>query len=719
MPKRIPWWSETRGKGGILESLSSPALEFYSVETCDAGRAGAHPYLPNAVSFCSPMASRSRKNKVARNRASQRVTTDQAIQRTSPWVRHDWFWGLILILSVILTYTPVWKADFIWDDDTILTANPCIVGPLGLKEIWTTSAADICPLTLSTFWLEHALWGLSPLPYHFVNVLMHGACAVLLWRVLRGLGVQGAWLGAALWALHPVAVESVAWITEMKNTESGVFFLLSVLFFVRWLRAKDLGQRTGFGWNSTLTMLFAALAMASKSSTVILPVVLCLCAWWLEGRWHWRNVARTIPILLMAVAASALSIYTQRLPPTATTDAQWARTWPERLAAAGDAIWFYLGKLLWPHPLITIYPRWQIDAGQWASYLPLVAAIVTLSYFWLRRKLWSRACFFAFAYFIVALLPILGLIDTYIFRYSLVFDHFQYLAGIGPLALAGTGLVWLSSFMMPKKPWRQSALCAVLLSVLGVASWQRTWAYESEYALWTDVLARNPNCWLGHYNLGNALLQKGGFDDAVAQYEKALEIYPNYLEAHGNLGLALFQKGEVDDALAEYQKALAINPSYVQAHYNLGVALFQKGQLDEAMAQFQKALEINPNHANAHYNLGVALFQKGQLEEAVSQFQKALEIHPNSFESHYNLGVALFQKEQLDEAITQFQEALEINPNSFETHNDLGVALFQKGQLDEAITQFQEVLRIKPDFSPAQDNLAKAQALVQQREDHK
>ena len=401
------------------------------------------------------------------------------------------------------------------------------------------------------------------------------------------------------------------------------------------------------------------------------------------------------------------------------TDAQWARTWPERLAAAGDAIWFYLGKLLWPHPLITIYPRWQIDAGQWASYLPLVAAIVTLSYFWLRRKLWSRACFFAFAYFIVALLPILGLIDTYIFRYSLVFDHFQYLAGIGPLALAGTGLVWLSSFMMPKKPWRQSALCAVLLSVLGVASWQRTWAYESEYALWTDVLARNPNCWLGHYNLGNALLQKGGFDDAVAQYEKALKIYPNYLEAHGNLGLALFQKGEVDDALAEYQKALEINPSYVQAHYNLGVALFQKGQLDEAMAQFQKALEINPNHANAHYNLGVALFQKGQLEEAVSQFQKALEIHPNSFESHYNLGVALFQKGQLDEAITQFQEALEINPNSFETHNYLGVALFQKGQLDEAITQFQEVLRIKPDFSPAQDNLAKAQALVQQREDHK
>ncbi len=340
----------------------------------------------------------------------QNVTaTSVRVQGPPSWFRHDWIWGLILILSVILTYTPVWQAGFIWDDDAHLTANPCIVGPLGLKEIWTTSAADICPLTLTTFWVEHALWGLGPLPYHLVNVLMHGACAVLLWRVLRSLRVQGAWLGAALWALHPVGVESVAWITEMKNTESGLFFLLSILFFVRWLRSRDLDGRTGVGWNYTLTLIFAALAMASKSSTVILPVVLCLCAWWMEGRWRWRNVARVLPIFLMSIAASALSIWTQGLAlAQAVTDPQWVRTWPERLATAGDAVWFYLGKLLWPHPLITIYPRWQIDTTQWVSYLPLLAVIVILSIFWLKRELWSRACFFAFAYFIAALLPVLG-----------------------------------------------------------------------------------------------------------------------------------------------------------------------------------------------------------------------------------------------------------------------------------------------------------------------
>jgi protein O-mannosyl-transferase len=676
------------------------------------------------------MAKRYTKKKVAISTTSTKTITTSVdalrrgtkysnkISKQTSWFRVDWFWGVMLILAIILVYAPVWKAGFIWDDDTILTANPSIIGPPGLKEIWTTGAADICPLTLTTFWVEHALWGLNPMPYHLVNVLLHGACAVLLWRVLRSLRAQGAWLGAALWALQPVAVESVAWITEMKNTESGLFFLLSILFFVRWLRAKNLGGRTGGGWSYALSLFFAALAIASKSSTVILPVVLCLCAWWIAGRLSWRNAARTVPIFLMAIAASALSIWTQGLQLAKFIDPQWVRPWPQRLATAGDAVWFYLGKLLLPHPLITIYPRWHIDAGQWVSYLPLLALIVILSIFWLRRELWSRACFFAFAYFLVALLPALGLIDTYIFRYSLVFDHFQYLASIGPLALAGTGLVRLSDFIIPKKPWLQSALCAGLLLILGTASWQRTWVYENEDALWTDELAKNPNCWLGHYNLGNALLQKGQVDDAVAQYQKAVEIYPNYQEAHGNLGLALFQKGQVDDAVAQYEKAVEINPNYAAARYNLGNALFQKGQLDEAIDQLQKAVEINPNYAAAHINLGNALFQKGQFDQAIDQFKKAVDINPEA-EARFNLGNALLQKGRLDEAAEQFLKALEMNPNSFQTHYTFGVALAQKGQLDEAITQFREVLRLKPDFSLAKDALEKVQAFVRQREGNK
>src|SRR5271163_1334290 len=274
------------------------------------------------------MAKRSRKKKKAMGNG---ISTHVALVQAPPsWFGHDWFLGLILVLAVILIYQPVWYAGFIWDDDVHFTANPCIVGPLGLKEIWTTSAAQFFPLVLTTFWIEHALWGLAPWPYHLVNVLLHGAGAIVLWRVLRGLQAPGAWLGAALWALHPVQVESVAWITEMKNTQSGLFFLLSIFFFVRWLRAREIDGRTGCVWRYVLCLICAALAMASKSSTVILPVMLCLCVWRVEGRWQWRNLACVAPIFLLSVIGGTLSIWTQKLQLAVITDPQWVRTWPQR-----------------------------------------------------------------------------------------------------------------------------------------------------------------------------------------------------------------------------------------------------------------------------------------------------------------------------------------------------------------------------------------------------
>ena len=665
------------------------------------------------------MANRSRKRKVERTRISTKVasTTNLGIQEPAVWIRGDWVSGMILILFVIVAYTPIWHAGFIWDDDVVLTANPCILGPLGLKEIWTTNAADICPLTITTFWLEHGLWGLEPLPYHLVNILLHGACAVLLWRVLRRLQVPGAWLGAALWALHPVMVESVAWITEMKNTESCLFFLLSILFFVKWLRAKELNNR-GPGGSYALSLLFAALAMASKSSTVILPVVLCLCAWWIEGRWHWRNLPRVVPVFVMSVAASAVSIWTQGLQLAAAPDPQWVRPWPQRLAAAGDAVWFYLCKLLWPNPLMTIYPRWQIDAGQWVSYLALVGVILLFSILWLKLRsggAGSRACFFAFAYFLTALLPVLGFVDNSIFRYSLAFDHLQYLASIGPLALVGAGLARISDFVLPERPWLRSALFAGLLIILGLASWQRTWVYESQETLWSDALAKNPNCSMAYTNLGFAFLQKGQADDALEEFQKALEINPNDVDAHNNVGMVLDDIGRVNEAIAEYQKALEINPNYAEAHTNLGVTLFRMGQLGASIEQYQMAVKINPKNAQAHGDLGAALIQNGHFDEAIAQYHKALEINPNFAEAHCNLGNALLQNGQLGEAIEQFQTAVKINPGFAQAHGNLGLALFQKGQLDDAIAEFEQALRLNPNLGPVRESLAKAQAFLRQK----
>ena len=260
----------------------------------------------------------------------------------------------------------------------------------------------------------------------------------------------------------------------------GLFFLLSILFFVRWLRAKELDRRTGGSWNYALTLLFAALAMASKSSAVILPVVLCLCAWWMERRWYWRNLARVAPIFLMSIAASALSIWTQGLQLVTVTDPQWVRTWPQRLATVGDAVWFYLGKLLWPHPLIYLYPRWQIDAGQWVSYLPLLAVIVILSIFWFKRELWFRAWFFAFAYLIGRLAARTGFGRQF---YILVFPWSLIISSIwpawDPLALAGAGLVRYSDIVIPKKTIAAiGPLCRIATDPRRWQSRQRTGVYE-------------------------------------------------------------------------------------------------------------------------------------------------------------------------------------------------------------------------------------------------
>src|SRR5437773_7152010 len=388
----------------------------------------------------------------------------------------DWLLGFCLIGIILIAYGQTWHAGFIWDDESHLTQNPCIVGPLGLKEIWTSTRAVYYPLVLTSFWSLHKLVGLSPLPYHILNLLMHGGSAVLLWRVLRQLDVRGAWLGAALWALHPVMVQSVAWVTELKNTQSCLFYLLSIFYFLNWescsrrpmggawsshspsrrydvagseaatgkrgegmkFEASETSDRVRW-WRFDWALLFFVVAILSKPSTVMLPAVLALCVWWRRGRIQWRDLAALIPFALISALASFWTIWEQEFHAGATGP-EWAQTWPERLIIAGRAIWFYLGKLFWPHPLIFIYPRWEIYSSQWMAYLPLVAASVGLILLWLLPGKAGRAVFFAAAYYVVSLFPVLGFFNVYFFRYSFVIDHFQYLASMVPLALAGAAI---------------------------------------------------------------------------------------------------------------------------------------------------------------------------------------------------------------------------------------------------------------------------------------
>jgi protein O-mannosyl-transferase len=676
-------------------------------------------------------------------------TGDLQSARRPLW-QHTWPLTLLLIALVFVAYARLFNAGFIWDDESHLTQNPCIVGPLGLKEVWTTARAVYYPLVLTTFWALHKVVGLTPWPYHLLNVLLHAGSAILLWQVLRHLTIRGAWLGAALWALHPVMVQSVAWVTELKNTQSCLFYLLSIFCFLKWdatrigriSRIQDAAnQREAVSGAPlrrnadhrlmlfVLSLCFFILATLSKPSVVMLPVVLALCLWWQAGRISRRNVSALVPFASISAVASVWTIFEQKFHAGAI-GAEWAQTWPERLIIAGRAVWFYLAKLAWPDPLIFIYPRWEIDSSKLTAYLPLLAALTGLLVLWLVRAKWSRAVFFAAAYYVVSLFPVLGFFDVFFFRYSFVSDHFQYLASMGPLALAGAAITTGCTRLAVAASLRRGAptaslssnwatrrhsavattsllgLYGVLLLWLVFLTWRQTGVYHDPVTLYTATLVKNPGCWMAHYNLGIALNDRGQTDEAMAHYRRAIELRPSYAEAHYNLGRLLAQNGQLDDAVTHYEKALEINPADAEAQNNLGVTLFARGRVDEAIAHYQGALKIRPDYAEASCNLANALLSKGDLDGAIAGYSACLALSPNQADVQYDLASALLRKGRTDEAIARYKKVLELRPDSADAYANLGSAFLAKGRVRDAIAAYRNALRISPENVPAQSNLA-------------
>jgi tetratricopeptide (TPR) repeat protein len=635
-----------------------------------------------------------------------------------------WFLASLLIALVLIAYVRAFNAGFIWDDEAHLTHNPCIVGPLGLKQVWTSGRAVYYPLVLTTFWVLHKVAGLTPWPYHLLNVLLHAGSTVVLWQVLRQLKVRGAWLGAVLWALHPVMVQSVAWVTELKNTQSGLFYLLSIFYFLKWERSSPSGFADVSDRNSielaksaslmrrwfALSLVFFVLATLSKPSVVMLPVVLALCIWWQKGRIARLDFPAIVPFVLISAVASAWTIFEQKFHAGAI-GAEWAQTWPERLIVAGRVIWFYLAKLAWPNPLIFIYPRWQINSSQLSAYLPLLAVSAGLLILWWAPAKWGRAVFFAAAYYIVSLFPVLGFFDVFFFRYSFVSDHFQYLASMGPLALLGAGIVTtverFSEIAVVKSKSRLlAATSGIFLLLLAFLTWRQTGVYHDLITLYTATLRNNPSCWMAHYNLGIALGEHGKADEAIAHYQHAIELRPSYAEAHYNLGRLLAQKGQLDDAVSHYEKALEINPADAEARNNLGVTLFGMGRVDDAIAQYQSALKIRPDYAAASCNVANALLSKGDLDGAITRYSICLGLSPNQAEAQYNLASALLRRGRTDEAIVHYQKVLQLQADNADAYANLGSAFLERGRVGEAITAYRNALRISPENVPAQSNLA-------------
>jgi len=576
----------------------------------------------------------------------------------------EWFYLAAIVTAVLLVYQPAWHGGFIWDDDAHVT-KPELRSWQGLYRIWFQLGAtqQYYPLLHSTFWVEQRLWGDALLGYHLTNILLHAAAAVLVALVLRRLRVPGAYLAAAIFALHPVHVESVAWITEQKNTLSAVFYLAAMLAYLRFDRTRNLAC-----YGAALGLFL--LGLLSKTTAATLPAALLVLFWWQRGRLSWRrDVGPLLPFFALGAVAGILTAWVERKL-LGAEGAEFALSFVERCLIAGRAIWFYLGKLVWPTKLIFIYPRWQVSAAVWWQYLFPAAALLLLAGMWALRRRW-RGPLAGLLFFVGTLLPALGFCNVYPFLYSFVADHFQYLASLGVITLASAG----AALLLRRWPrWSHlfgCVVCLALLVGLGTLTWFQSRMYADVATLYRTTIDRNPTCWMAHNNLGLALAGRGQVDEAIAHYQQALTIKPDLATAYYNFAFVLAHLGRLDEAIAHYRKGLDFKPEDAEAHYQLGRALQMQGKIAEALAQFQQAVKIKPDYAEARNNLGASLQAQRRFDEAMVQYRQALEIKPDYAKVYYNLGTVLAGRGQFDQALAQFQRASELQPDDADTQNNL------------------------------------------------
>jgi tetratricopeptide (TPR) repeat protein len=585
----------------------------------------------------------------------------------------DWLGLFLLAAATLLAYQRVGQAGFVWDDDAHLV-NPGLSSLHGLRRIWTEPGAtqQYYPVLYTGFWLEQRLWGYSAMEYHLANVALHLVAALVLYRVLRRLAVPGALLAASGFALHPVCVESVAWISEQKNTLSAVLYLAAALAYLRF--DEDRRNR----WYVAAILLFA-LALLSKTVTATLPAALLVVFWWKRGRLSWtKDVAPLVPWLALGAAAGATTAWVERTL-VGADGAAFAMGIVGRFLVAGRAVCFYFCKDLWPADLAFIYPHWSINVRDPVQYaFPAAVAAVTAVFFVLRRR--TRGPLAAALLFVGTLFPALGFIDVYPFRFSYVADHFQYLGVAILLAACAAGLTLAIRPFARGLRIAAGVAAAGALALLATLTWRQTAMYYDAGTLWQATLARNPACWMAYNNLGLALMADGQPGEAMVQYRRALEIEPGFPGAHNNLGVALLGEGRVDESIPQFEAAIAIAPRDVESHNNLGMAFRRKGRMAEALAQYGAALEIKPDDLLTNFNMGNACLQAGRVDDAIARYQKALEISPDFADAHNNLGNAYRSRARIDDAVAEYRRALAIDPANKRAATNLSDTLRSSGR---------------------------------------
>ena len=574
-----------------------------------------------------------------------------------------WAGAAAIVLATFLCYWPALRGQFIWDDDRHVSENRNLLDLNGLRRIWFRWGAtpQYYPMTHTSFWIEHQLWGRDSTGYHTTNVLLHAINALLLWRLLRVLGVRGAWVAAAVFALHPVNVESVAWISERKNVLAMCFALLSMLAYLR---------QTGGAYALSLVLFLCALL--SKSVVATMPAVLLVLIWWRWGRIARHHLLNLLPFFGAGIGMGIMTAWMER-DYVGARGPDWALSIADRVLIAGRAICFYAGKIVWPTKLTFSYPKWGIDPlafGQWMFPSAVVVMLGLLGHY---RKRLGRGPAAAAMIYVGTLFPALGFINTYPMRYSFVADHFQYLSDPALMVLLAAG----GARVLRRMPSR-IVLTSLVLIALGLLSWRQAHVYAGSEQVWRDTIAKNPSSWMARYNLGVVLSYQadtaraaGDEDAAKRKLHEALDLFdqteslrPQHEKVQVARADALAKLGRFDQALVIFQRELGKNPASASLRLRIARVMEETGRPDEAVAELAGVVRDEPEDAGALLELGMLLSRRGRPAEAAPYLERYLSLVPNDAQAHVALGFVYGELAQFNKAKQQFLRALEIEPES-------------------------------------------------------
>jgi tetratricopeptide (TPR) repeat protein len=629
---------------------------------------------------------------------------------------------LIIVIVTYLAYIPAIQGGFIWDDDDYVTENETLRSLEGLRQIWFEIGAvpQYYPMVHTTFWIEFHLWGLNPMGYHIVNVFFHVMNSLLLWWLLSRLSIPGAWFGALIFAIHPVHVESVAWITERKNVLSGFFYFCSVLLYLKFLTMKIQTDDRGLGRKRKkkykrklnpgikfyiLSLLFFVFALLSKTVTLTMPVAVLLVLWWKYKRINKQNFILLIPFFIIGGGLSLITIWMEKNI-VGASGGEWTLTFIERCLVAGRVVWFYFSKLLLPLNLTFNYPRWQIDqVALWQYFFPL-SLIIIIVFFWRFSPKTGKGPVAAIIFFIITLGPALGFIDVFPMRYSYVADHFQYLASLGIIVLIISGTAGLLKKRKQIYQITGIVLFTGIVFIFSAIVWRQGHVYKDLETLWRHTLLKNPQSWMAHTHLGSILYEREEYEDAIEHQKRCIIINPDYDASYNSLGRVYHKLGRNDEAIKEYMNALKVNPEYYRAYNNIGVIFEEQGKYEKAVEEYKKAIRLKPGYDVGHCNLGNTFLKMDLYLKALQAYRNALDINPVNENAQINIKLVYKM------AIEHYKSIIKLDPNNVNIRYELGLVHAIRGNLQKAIGEWYEVLRIDSEHKNARNSIARARRII-------